>query len=416
MEKITIFEDQHIVLGVTGSIAAYKAVDLASKLTQAGALVDVILTEAAGRFVTPLAFEAVTGRRVYTDMWQTAHDGDLENHIAHIALAETADLMMIAPATAQTLARLAHGFADNLLTLTAIAAECPLIVAPAMDGGMYASAAVQANLDILRDREVRVIEPDEGRFASGLYGRGRLPDTAVLLGHLRQALGTRGALAGQRVVVTAGGTHEAIDPVRYITNRSTGKQGHAVAQAAVDAGAHVVLITTTPEREVPVGLRQLVRVESAQAMEAAVLEHARSADVLIMAAAVADYRPAITSPQKIKKRDQNASINLELVRTPDILMEVQAMRGETGFPRVVVGFAAESENVIANAEDKLLHKELDLLVANDISAMDAGFAVDTNRVTFLSTESAPQSFGLMSKTSVSEAIIARVGDLLTGQT
>jgi phosphopantothenoylcysteine decarboxylase/phosphopantothenate--cysteine ligase len=412
--SITLLQGKRILLGVTGSIAAYKAVDLASKLTQAGAQVEVLMTEAAQRFVTPLAFQSVTGRPVYTDLWQADASGGLPTHIAHVGLGEGADLLVIAPATAQTLAKLAHGLADNLLTVTALAARCPLLVAPAMDGGMYQHPATQANLDLLQARGVRLIEPEEGRFASGLVGKGRLPETPTLIGHIRRALGRGGPLAGRRVVVTAGGTSEPLDPVRYITNRSSGKQGYAIAQAALDAGAEVTLITAAQHLPDPVGA-VMVPVGSARDMHDAVLRAVQGADALIMAAAVADFRPAQTAEQKIKKQDEAAGLMLELTANPDILLAVKTQRTQTGWPRLTVGFAAESENLLANAQAKLQRKGLDLLVANDISATDAGFAVDTNRVTILSAQDSAQPLALMSKAQVGEALLARVAALLENQ-
>lgn len=410
-EYITLLENKHILLAVTGSIAVYKAVDLASKLTQAGAKVDVIMTEAAQHFVTPLSFQAVTGRPVYTDMWQTGGDA-LPTHIAHVALGESADLLVVAPATANTLAKLAHGLADDLLSVTALAARCPLVVAPAMDGGMYQHPATTANLDTLRARGVHIIEPEVGRFASGLVGKGRLPETVTLIGHIRQVLGRAQALAGRHVVVTAGGTREAIDPVRFITNRSSGKQGYALAQAAVDAGASVTLITTS-DLPVPVGVTP-VFVASAQEMMDSVLHHAAQASALIMAAAVADFRPQTTSAHKIKKKDDtDEAPTIPLSRTPDILMQLKAHRQQSGFPQVVVGFAAESEHLIAHARSKLERKGLDLLVANDITAPDAGFEVDTNRVIILDAHGGQLPLALASKTRVAETIISRVADLLS---
>lgn len=406
-ETITLLENKRIVLAVTGSIAVYKAVDLASKLTQAGAKVDVIMTDAAREFVTPLTFQSVTGRPVYADLWQADNSGGLPTHIAHVGLGESADLLVIAPATAQTIAKLAGGFADNLLTVTALAARCPVIIAPAMDGGMYAHPATQANLKILQERGVILIEPEEGRFASGLIGKGRLPETPTLIGHIRRILGREGALAGRKIVVTAGGTSEAIDPVRYITNRSSGKQGYALAQAALDAGAEVWLISAAKGLLMPFGAH-LIPVESAADMLHAVLEHTKDADALIMAAAVADFRPETVASQKIKKSDDGSGLTLTLGRTPDILMEVKAQRQQIRFPRVCVGFAAESENLLANARSKLERKGLDLLIANDISSSDAGFAVDTNRVTILDPEGGQEMLPLASKTHISEAIVARV--------
>jgi phosphopantothenoylcysteine decarboxylase/phosphopantothenate--cysteine ligase len=412
IETITLLENKHVILGVTGSIAVYKAVDLASKLTQAGALVDVVMTDAAQRFVTPLTFQSVTGRPVYTTMWLTEGSGALPTHIAHVGLGEGADLFAVAPITANTIAKMAHGLADDLLSVTALAARCPILIAPAMDGGMYAHPATQANLQVLRERGIIVIEPEEGRFASGLVGKGRFPETPTLLGHIRQALGRGGVLAGRKVVVTAGGTREPIDPVRSITNRSSGKQGYALAQAAIDAGAEVLLITTVQQLSPPVGAT-VVPVHTAEDMLQAVQAHGSGGDVLIMAAAVADFRPEEIAAQKIRKSDRtNDAPTLHLVRTPDILLAVKDQRIETGWPRVVVGFAAESEDLLANAQSKLKRKGLDLIVANDISAADAGFEVDTNRVTLIDAEGEPRPLELASKTRIGEAVIRWVAELL----
>jgi phosphopantothenoylcysteine decarboxylase/phosphopantothenate--cysteine ligase len=407
-DKITILDQKRLILGVTGSIAVYKAVDLASKLTQAGALVDVIMTEAAQRFVTPLAFQSVTGRPVYTDMWQVS-GGGLPTHIAHVGLGEGADLLVIAPCTAHTLAKLATGLADNLLAVTALAARCPLLVAPAMDGGMYEAEVTRFNARVLQGRGITLIEPDEGRFASGLVGRGRLPETPALIGHIRRALGRDGALKGRKVVVTAGGTREALDPVRYLSNRSSGKQGYALAQAALDAGAkQVVLISAAQHLPPPVGAR-LVPAASAAEMLYAVLEHSADADALLMAAAVADFTPLHVASQKIKKQDDSDEAPLlHLARTPDILQVVKKRRADTGFPRLVVGFAAESEHLLENAQAKLERKGLDLLVANDISASDAGFEVDTNRVVILDAAGGQEALGLISKAAVGERLMQRV--------
>jgi phosphopantothenoylcysteine decarboxylase/phosphopantothenate--cysteine ligase len=412
MEPITLLTNKRILLDVTGSIAAYKAVDLASKLTQAGALVDVILTEAAERFVTALTFQAVTGRAVYTDLWASSAGGGLPTHIAHVGLGEGADLLAVIPATANTLAKLSHGLADDLLSVTALAARCPLLIAPAMDGGMYQHPATYYNVQLLVARGAYLVEPEEGRFASGLVGKGRLPETPALLGHIRRALGQAGSLAGKRLVITAGGTREAIDPVRFITNRSSGRQGFALTQAALDAGAEVTLITTTKEVATPIGATSAL-VRDAESMLHAVLEHSTAADALIMAAAVADFRPAVTATQKIKKTDDPDDVpTIQLTRTADILMEVKAQRAQTGFPKVTVGFAAESEHLLTNARAKLERKGLDLLVANDISAPDAGFEVETNRVVILSQREEPEAVALASKTLIAERIIDRVAALL----
>lgn len=407
MQRITLLENKRIVLGVTGSIAVYKAVDFASKLTQAGALVDVLMTEAAQRFVTPLTFQAVTGRAVHTDLWQSAAGSDLPTHIAHVGLAEGADALIVAPATANTLAKLAHGFADDILSVAVLAARCPLLVAPAMDGGMYAHPAVQANVETLVSRGVKVLPPEAGRFASGLVGQGRLPETPTLLGATRALLGQSGMLQGRHVVVTAGGTREALDPVRFLTNRSSGKQGYAVAQAALDAGATVTLISAA-HLDTPYGV-QLVSVDSARAMQAAVLEHSAQADALVMAAAVADFRPTSTSDHKIKKTDE---LTLQLEKNPDILLSVAERRRASKMPHVVVGFAAESQNLAAYALDKLERKGLDLLVANDISAPDAGFEVDTNRVLIFAQGSIEPQQLENTKAHISEAIVQRIASLL----
>jgi phosphopantothenoylcysteine decarboxylase/phosphopantothenate--cysteine ligase len=411
---ITLLHNKRIVLAVTGSIAVYKAVDLASKLTQAGAQVDVIMTAAAQQFITPLTFQAVTGRAVYTDLWQAAVGSGLPTHIAHVGLGEGADALLIAPATANTLAKLAQGQADDLLSVTALATRAPLVIAPAMDGSMHQHPATQANLNLLRERGAFIIEPEVGRFASGLVGQGRLPETSTLIGSLRQALGQRGALVGKHLIVTAGGTREAIDPVRFITNRSSGKQGYALAQAAVDAGAQVTLIATQSAQDLqpPVGAT-FIRISSAAELLQAVLQAAPQADALIMAAAVADFRPLHTAEQKIKKQDDTDEAPLiQLARTPDILMEVKAQRAQTQRPRVVVGFAAESEHLLAHAQSKLTRKGLDLLVANDITVPDAGFEVETNRVVILDAAGGQTPLALASKSAVAEVIIARVAALL----
>ena len=389
---------KHIILGVTGSIACYKAVELASRLAQEGAQIDVILTAAAQQFVTPLTFQSVTGRRAYVDadMWGS------EGHVQHIGLAKAADLLVIAPASANTMARLAHGLADNLLCLTALAAACPLVIAPAMDGGMFAHPATQANLEILRQRGAVIIGPAQGHLASGLVGPGRMVEPAELLGHVRLILAQNGSLGGRRVVVTAGGTQEPLDPVRSITNRSSGKQGLALAQAALDAGAVVTLIAAPISLPTPVGARR-IDVQTAQDMLEGVMVELPQTDVLIMAAAVADFRPARGAGQKIKK--ESGVPQIELARTPDIIAEVTGQREKSGRPYVVVGFAAESQDLLDNARAKLQNKKLDLIVANDVSAADAGFSVDTNRVTLLFSNGTHQNLPLMDKTDVALAVI-----------
>ncbi len=408
MERITLLDGKRIILGVTGSIAAYKAADLASKLTQAGALVDVIMTEAAQRFIAPLTFQAVTGRPVYTSLWETDSSGGLPTHIAHVGLGEGADLMVIAPITAHHIAKMAHGLADDLLSVTVLSMRCPVIIAPAMDADMYEHPATGENLRKLQDRGVIIIEPDEGRMASGLVGRGRLPEVPVLLGLIRQQAGREwGQLRDRRIVVTAGGTREALDPVRFITNRSSGKQGYAVAQAALDAGASVTLITTPTGLTPPVGA-QLVAVESAQEMLDSVLYAVQEADALIMAAAVADFQPDHVAEQKIKKTDKTEDLKLTLIRTSDILLTVGQHRHETGYPHVLIGFAAETQDLIKNAQSKLDRKNADYIIANDVSAKGSGFQGDTNVVTILGADGSMVSLPQQTKTAVAEAIMQRV--------
>lgn len=400
MEPIPLLRDKRILLGITGGIAAYKAAALASHLAQAGAQVDVVMTAAATRFVAPLTFQALTGRPAYTDLWAAPGEG-LPTHIAHVGLAHAADLLVIAPATANTLAKLAAGLADNLLTTLALAATCPLLAAPAMDAGMWTHPATQANVATLQERGMHFAGPVRGRMASGLEGEGRMMEPDDILGHVRWVLGREGPLAGQRAVVTAGPTREPLDPVRFLSNPSSGRQGFALAQAALDRGAAVTLITGPSHLPTPVGAER-VDVTTAQEMHDGVMSAVEGADVLLMTAAVADYRPATAAPHKTKKG--TADLNLHLVRTPDILTAVAARRAETGFPRIVVGFAAESENLVENARAKLAAKNLDLIVANDITAPDAGFAAQTNRVVILDRQGGVEELSLMSKAAVAEVI------------
>lgn len=406
MEPITVLQGKQIVLGVTGSIACYKSIDLASKLTQAGAHVDVILTESACRFVTPLSFRSVTGRPVYTDMW------DLNDHVRHVGLGESADALIIAPATANTLAKMATGFADNLLLLTTLAARCPAIIAPAMDGGMWEHAATQANITTLRKRGVIQAGPAAGRMASGLSGLGRMLEPAELLGELRLLLARGGKLTGKRVVVSAGPTREPIDPVRFITNRSTGKQGLAVAQAALDAGAEVTLIAGPACEQVPYGAK-LIRVQTTQEMGEAVLAQAEGADALFMVAAVADFKPRTTAERKIKKSDNaDEYLRIELEKTLDILVAVKDKRKATGFPKVVLGFAAETHDAANYGNEKLQRKGLDFIAINDVTAEGAGFAVDTNRILLLGTDGVVEEMPLLSKAEVAERIVQHVARAL----
>ena len=415
MEKIPLLDNRHIVLGICGGIAAYKICTLASRLTQAGARVDVVMTEGATRFVTPLTFQALTGRPVYTDLWRAPEpvaDGGLPTHIAHVGLGHAAELLLIAPATANTLAKLAHGLAEDLLSTLALAARCPTLIAPAMDVGMWAHPATQANVALLRERGAHFAGPAQGRMASGLEGPGRLVEPDALLGHVRYVLGRGGALDGRHVVVTAGPTREPLDPVRFLSNPSSGRQGFALAQAALDRGAQVTLISGPTPLPTPVGATR-VDVRTTQDMHAATLAACAAADLLLMAAAVADYRPAVTAPHKLKKGA--ADLSLALTRTPDILSAVAARRAEIGRPRVVVGFAAETQDLRANAQAKLRAKNLDLIVANDVSASDAGFAAATNRVLLIQRDREITELPLMPKAAVADAVLERAVELLAAK-
>lgn len=398
--EVALLRGRRILLGVTGSIAAFKAADLASKLTQAGADVDCVLTASAERFVGALTFRALTGRRVYVDadLWSD------EGHILHVDLAQTAELIVIAPATADTIAKLVHGRADTLLTITTLAATCPMIVAPAMDAGMFEHAATQANLATLRERGVTIVDPIEGRMASGLTGLGRMTEPTEIIGSIRLVLGKDGPLAGRKIVVTAGGTQEPLDPVRVLANRSSGKQGFAMAQAALDRGAEVTLISAPSHEIAPIGAVR-IDVQTAEEMSSAVLEAVMDAHALVMAAAVADFRPKNISENKIKRAAGVPEVLLE--PTDDILAKVAKQR-----PPVVVGFAAESDDLIENATNKLKGKGLDLIVANDITADDAGFATETNRVTLINSDGSSEQLPLMAKFKVADAVMGRIQKLL----
>ncbi len=398
-------EKKKIILGVTGSIAVYKAVDLASKLTQAGAVVTVVMTESAKKFVSPLAFSSVTGQKVLFDMWAE------DSHVQYVQLGESADLFLIAPITAGTIAKIATGFTDNLLTLTALTARCPIMIAPAMDGAMYQHPATQDNVEKLTKRGIQNLAPASGRMASGLSGTGRMQETQQIVEEVRFFFSRKGELAGKNIVITAGGTQEPIDPVRFITNRSSGKQGFALAQVALDAGASVTLIVgaTAMNLSVPFGARKILTETASQMLEQ-VLYHCKNADALIMAAAVADFRPSEVAGQKIKKTEDLPTISLEA--NQDILLKVAEQRASMGFPKIVVGFAAESQNLIENAQSKLKRKSLSMIVANDISQADAGFAVDQNRVILIKPDSKAEELPLLSKKEVAERIVAEVSQMI----
>ena len=393
-----MLSDKIIILGVTGSIAAYKAAEIASQLTQAGATVNVIMTREALQFISPVTFRALTGRPVVTEMFDLVSEFSIE----HVSLAESADIVVVAPATANIIAKLAVGIADDMLCCTVLATKAPVVIAPAMESNMYANPVTQDNLSKLQKRSFTIVGPGQGRLASGKEGLGRLADVGDIIGIIRRVLGKNLDLAGRHIVVTAGGTQEPIDPVRYISNRSSGKMGYALAEAARDRGAEVSLITAPTSLPRPAGI-YVIDVGTAQEMHRAVKDAVSQADVLIMAAAVADYRPASTAKDKIKKRD--IELTLELAVTPDILGSVKG-----NF--VKVGFAAESSNLVENAREKLQQKGIDFIVANDITASDSGFSVDTNRVTIIDREGRVDSLPLLSKQEVADKILDKVVELL----
>jgi phosphopantothenoylcysteine decarboxylase/phosphopantothenate--cysteine ligase len=416
-----MLRNRHIIVGVCGGIASYKAVDLVSKLQQAGSIVDVILTEHAADFVQPLTFATMSHRPVHSDLWEpSGQAAEL-----HISLAESAELLAIVPATAHTIAKLAHGMADNMLTAVALATRAPLLLAPAMYKDMYTHPATQANLSLLQERGAYIVEPEVGRLASGAIGPGRLPETDVLLGAISMALGKNGDLAGRRVIVTAGGTQEPLDPVRYLGNRSSGKMGYALATEARDRGAHVILISGPVALPVPYGV-ELYRVETAQQMRDTVYRFISDADVLVMSAAVADFRPAQPAAQKIKKNsselhslDNGGELSIRLVQNPDILGELASSLQEQSNAQppnrrlVRVGFAAETEQLVAHAQQKLRQKHLDLLIANDVSRVDSGFGSDTNKVVIFHAHGAMEELPVMPKTSVATAVWDRIVSLFS---
>ena len=407
MSIVKILQHKRIVLGVTGGIAAYKSASVCSQLVQGGALVDVVMTEAAQKFIPPLPFQALTHRPIYSDIF----DIPASQNIPHIALADAADLLLVVPATANTLAKIANGLADNLLTAIALASRAPILLAPAMEADMWQHPATQANLHRMETwPNLFFVGPAEGRLASGATGQGRLVEPDEVVGMVRTILGYTGELANTEVVVTAGGTREAIDPVRFVSNYSSGKMGYALADAARDRGARVTLITTA-SLPAPTGVR-IIKVDSAASMQDAVLAAINGNGVLIMAAAVADFRPASIAGQKIKKKADTAGLALEMVRNPDILEAVAHQKAAGSGPRLTVGFAAETEDLVRNAKAKLARKNLDLIAANDVTAADAGFTVDTNRVTLVDAAGATEALPLMSKVEVAEAILDRVAELL----
>jgi len=403
---------RRIVFGICGGIAAYKAADVVSKLQQGGALVDAILSEHAARFITPLTLSALSQRPVYSDLWEPTGEAAAR----HIALGREADLLLVAPATANTLARLAHGLADDMLTTVALSSPAPLLLVPAMESHMYGHPATQANLRTLAERGATIVPPEVGHLASGAVGVGRFPETPTILAHARRLLGRYGDLAGRRVVVTAGGTREPIDPVRYVGNRSSGLMGCALAEEARDRGAEVTLIAGAMSVPIPADIA-VERVETTLEMRDAVREAILGgigADALVMAAAVADYRVERPAARKIKKgsaaENADGSLTLRLVPNPDILAEVAALPEAKGVIRV--GFAAETTDLADHAASKLVKKRLDLLVGNDVTKAGSGFGTPTNEVTIFHKDGRIEQLALLPKTEVAAAIWDRVAPLL----
>ncbi len=390
-------EDRHVVLGVTGSIAAYKAVDLASKLTQAGVAVDTVMTASAGKLVAPASFRAITGRPVSTDLFELSNPFSIE----HVSLAERADLLLIAPATANLLAKLANGIADDLLTCTALATRTPILIAPAMHTAMWTHPATRANVETLRGRGIEFVGPCEGRLASGGQGVGRFAPVPEIVGEALRLLGRTGELAGCRMVVSAGGTREPLDPVRFLGNRSSGRIGFALAEAARNRGADVTVVHGSVSVPRPSGV-SLVAVETAEQMRIAIEDACREADVLIMAAAVADYAPTAPSPSKLKKTTSQRTIELSPI--PDILAALSA-------PRLRVGFAAETEDLVENARSKLEAKRLDLVVANRIGPEETPFDADRHRATLVDATTAVE-LPPLPKRVLAERILDRIAQLL----
>jgi phosphopantothenoylcysteine decarboxylase/phosphopantothenate--cysteine ligase len=389
-----------VVLGVTGCIGAYKACEVVRELQKRDVDVHVVMTEAATRFVTPMTMEALTRHPVFVDQWALGEQSD----IRHVSLADAAELLLVAPATANTIGKFARGIADDALSTLYTATKAPVLVAPAMNVNMFEHPAVVENLEILRARGVGVVEPGTGYLACGWLGKGRLAEVEDIVGAAMRTLGRKTDLKDEAVLVTAGPTVEDIDPVRFVSNRSTGRMGYRIAEAARDRGARVVLVSG-PTSLVPPGGLEFVAVRSAEDMARAVAAHAPRATVVVMAAAVSDYRPEVVSPQKLKKSEGAA--RLDLVRTPDILRGL----GESKGGRTLVGFAAETEDVAANARKKLAEKRLDLVVANDVSRPDAGFATERNAALLLDADGGQEEVPLVSKRELAERILDRVAAL-----
>lgn len=397
-----MLQNRTIMVGVTGGIAAYKAAEIVSRLTKLQANVYVIMTEAATKLVAPLTFRSLSGNPVYTEMFSEPKIWNVE----HIALAERAEALLIAPATANVIGKIASGIADDLLTTVVMATKAPVVLAPAMNVNMYENLIVQGNLAKLRGLGYEVIEPDEGRLACGTVGRGRLPEPERIVARLTDVLARQATLAGRTVMITAGATREPFDPFRFISNPSTGRMGYALAEVAVQRGARVILVSAHAEVAPPAGV-EFVPVVTTEEMANACLERAAEVDLIIGAAAVSDFRPAVYSPQKVKKGD--ADLTVKLARTPDIMAEL-GKRKRNG--QVLVAFSADTQDLAANAKRKLAKKNADLVVANDISRPGAGFAVDTNIATLIFRDGRKEELSQMSKRELAGVIIERAGALL----
>lgn len=396
---------QTIVMGVAGGIAAYKAVDVVSRLKKTGCNVYVIMTKAATAFVTPLTFREISGNPVVTDMWEEPKTWNVQ----HIALASQADLFLVAPATANIIGKIANGIADDMLTTTVMATTAPVMLAPAMNTNMFLNPVTQQNLIKLKSLGYHIMEPASGMLACGIEGPGRLPEPAAIVEKLLSILHPRRELAGKRLLVTAAGTREPIDPVRYLGNRSSGKMGYALAQAAAARGAEVILISGPSSLPVPPGIT-IKRVETAAEMHNAVLADFDAVDIVVKAAAVADYRPELAAEQKIKKTGQ--ALTLNLVKNPDILHDL----GQRKKQQLLIGFAAETEGLIEHAQEKLRKKNLDMIVANDVTLPGAGFNLDTNIVKIVHKNGLVEALPLQSKQQVAEIILDRICAMLTNST
>lgn len=392
---------KNILIGVTGGIAAYKVVEVASRLKKSGANVKIMMTRNATEFVTPRTFQEITNNAVSVEMF-----GDAANfNVAHISLAEFADLILIAPATANFLAKMAHGIADDLLTTTILAFDKEILLCPSMNTKMFDNPATQANLAMLKARGIKILEPNSGNLACGTVGKGRLPEPQEICAEIEKIFAPK-VLSGKKILVTAGGTVEPIDPVRYIGNRSSGRMGYEIAKSAIKNGAEVTLISGKAEIEPPNGLKHFVKVESALEMRSEVLKYFENVDAVIMSAAVADYRVKTPAAQKIKKFSD--TLTIELVKNPDILRELGTLKKN----QVLVGFAAETQNLLEYANKKLVEKNLNFIVANDVTAEGAGFGVSTNIASIIWRDGSVENFSLMSKAELAKIIVQRLSKLL----